>query len=118
MLKRIPAPDPRDIISRFRTTYRNYSALADPAESASHLDVESLPEAARRLLETYRSEHPDEHVEVLKHMRVVNSEPGIVVDDGSPLPETRDLLTLSQTVTLATDECVEVVTDVFVASRT
>lgn len=118
MPKRSPAPDPRDVVSRFRTTYRNYSTAAAERETAAPPTLEAMPEAVRRAFERYREEHADEQLELVKHLRLVNGEPERVVDDGSPLPAGPELLTLSETVTLATDERLEVVTDVFVVRRT
>jgi hypothetical protein len=126
---RPPAPDPGELLSRFRATYRNYSALrqapdalpegavvASPTEQP--LGEEQLPDALRDLLETYRREHPKERVTLLKYIRFVNGTPETIVEDESGLPPDDELITLSQTVTLNTRDVVEVVTDLFVGRRT
>lgn len=118
MSRRVAAPDPRDVVSRFRTTYRNYAAAAARREGAAAPDESQLPEAARQALERYRREHADERLELVKHLHLVNGEPESVLDDESPLPAAPELLTLSETVTLATEERLDVVTDVFVLRRT
>jgi hypothetical protein len=123
-----PAPDPVDLLNRFRASYRNYHTLVANADEpspdivvetpASHPFGEGqLPEGIRRLVETYRVDHPDEKIELLKYMRLVNGAPELVVEDDLDLPPTEELVTLSQTVTLNTSECVHVVTDLFVARR-
>ncbi len=118
MSKRFPAPDPHDVVSSFRTTYRNYSCADVRREPALSLTEEALPDGARRALARYREEHGDEHLELVKQLRIVNGEPELVVEDDSPLPAVPELLTVSETVTLSTDEHLEVVTDVFVVRRT
>jgi hypothetical protein len=123
-----PAPDPVDLLNRFRASYRNYHTLvASTDEPSPDIAVETpashpfgegqLPEGVRRLVETYRVDHPDEKIELLKYMRLVNGAPELVVEDDLDLPPTEELVTLSQTVTLNTSECVHVVTDLFVARR-
>jgi len=123
-----PAPDPVDLLNRFRASYRNYHTLvASTDEPSPDIAVETpashpfgegqLPEGIRRLVETYRVDHPDEKIELLKYMRLVNGAPELVVEDDLDLPPTEELVTLSQTVTLNTIECVHVVTDLFVARR-
>jgi hypothetical protein len=123
-----PAPDPVDLLNRFRASYRNYHTLvASTDEPSPDIAVETpashpfgegqLPEGIRRLVETYRVDHPDEKIELLKYMRLVNGAPELVVEDDLDLPPTEELVTLSQTVTLNTSECVHVVTDLFVARR-
>jgi hypothetical protein len=54
---------------------------------------------------------------LVKHLRVVDGTPELVVDDGSELPPDEELVTLSETVTLNTAERVRVVTDIYVARR-
>ena len=130
MLNPPPAPDPVDLLNRFRASYRNYHTLVANANAdepwpgisvetpASHPFGEGqVPEGVRRLVETYRVDHPDEKIELLKYMRLVNGAPELVVEDDLDLPPTEELVTLSQTVTLNTSECVHVVTDLFVARR-
>ena len=128
MLNPPPAPDPVDLLNRFRASYRNYHTLvASTDEPSPDIAVETpashpfgegqLPEGIRRLVETYRVDHPDEKIELLKYMRLVNGTPEFVVEDDLDLPPTEELVTLSQTVTLNTSECVHVVTDLFVARR-
>ncbi len=128
MLNPPPAPDPVDLLNRFRASYRNYHTLvASTDEPSPDIAVETpashpfgegqLPEGIRRLVETYRVDHPDEKIELLKYMRLVNGAPELVVEDDLDLPPTEELVTLSQTVTLNTSECVHVVTDLFVARR-
>jgi hypothetical protein len=123
-----PAPDPVDLLLRFRAGYRNYHTLVANADelpkdvvvetpATRPLDEQELPEALRRLLEDYRKEHPDEKLELLKYMRLVNGAPELVVEDDLDLPPPEELMTLSQTVTLNTSETVHVVTDIFVARR-
>ena len=122
------APDPLDLLSRFRATYRNFFALsATSVEVPEGVVVETpatreltesdLPEGVRQLLETYREAHPDEKIVLLKYMRLVNGEPEVVVEDESGLPPVDELVTLSQTVTLNTSDRVEVITDLFVARK-
>lgn len=123
-----PAPDPVDLLNRFRASYRNYHTLLANADTppmdvvvetpAAHpLDETELPEGIRRLLQTYREDHPDEKLELLKYMRLVNGAPELVLEDDLDLPPSEELVTLSQTVTLNTSERVHVVTDLFVARR-
>jgi hypothetical protein len=81
-----PAPDPVDLLNRFRASYRNYHTLvASTDEPSPDIAVETpashpfgegqLPEGIRRLVETYRVDHPDEKIELLKYMRLVNGAP-------------------------------------------
>jgi hypothetical protein len=123
-----PAPDPAELLLRFRSTYRNVHTLSEGTDApAAGVTVETpaahplgegdLPEGIRRLLERYRKEHPDEKLELLKYMRVINGAPELVVEDELDLPPAEELMTLSQTVTLNTSEQVHVITDLFVARR-
>jgi hypothetical protein len=123
-----PAPDPAELLLRFRSTYRNFHSLSEQTGTqatgvtietpAAHpLSEDGLPEGIRRLLERYRKEHPAEKLELLKYMRVVNGAPELVVEDELDLPPAEELMTLSQTVTLNTSEQVHVITDLFVARR-
>ena len=128
MLNPPPAPDPVDLLSRFRASYRNYRTLFANTDArpdgvvletpATHpLTADQLPESLRRLLETYRADHPGEKLELLKYMRLLNGAPELVVEDDLDLPPSAELVTLSQTVTLNSSERVHVVTDLFVARR-
>jgi hypothetical protein len=123
-----PAPDPVDLLSRFRASYRNYHTLVATSDEppkdvvvetpAAHpLSEEELPESLRALLQAYREEHPQEKGELLKYMRLVNGAPQHVIEDDRDLPPLEELMTLSQTVTLNTSERVHVITDLFVARR-
>jgi hypothetical protein len=126
--KRGLAPDPHDLLSRFRATYRNYFALSTtPSALPEGVAVETpatreltesdLPEGVQHLLETYRDAHPDERIVLLKYMRLVNGKPEVLVEDESGLPPVEELVTLSQTVTLNTSDRVDVITDLFVARK-
>lgn len=123
----IPPADPRELLSRFRATYRTFAARPGPTDelpegalktpAQAPLDEETLPAGARRLLEAYRGEHPDERPVLLKHLRLVDGVPELVVDDEEPLPPDDELLTVSETVTYVTQDRAHVVTDLFVARR-
>ena len=119
------APDPRDLLSRFRATYRNYFALSTTPAAVPEgvvletpvtreLTEDDLPEGVRGL----REAHPDERIVLLKYMRLVNGTPEVIVEDESGLPPVEELVTLSQTVTLNTCDRVDVITDLFVARKT
>jgi hypothetical protein len=122
-----PTPEPRDLISRFRGSYRNYwrlwtatsvpegTVLQTPAEEK--LDESRLPADLRGLLEGYRRDHPDERLVIVKYMRVVNGLPEVVIEDESDLPSDDELLTMSETLTLNTRDHVSVITETFVARR-
>ncbi|MDX6400573.1 MAG: hypothetical protein QOF27_1179 [Gaiellaceae bacterium] len=123
------APDPRDLLSRFRATYRNYFALSTTPEAVPEgvvletpatreLSESDLPEGVRRLLEAYREAHREERIVLVKYMRLVDGTPEVVVEDESGLPPVEELVTLSQTVTLNTSDRVDVITDLFVARKT
>lgn len=121
------APDPRELLVRFRTTYRDYlvvrragrlpEGVAVKMLEEQPLDDVELPESLRRQLEELRKEEPDVRYVLVKHLRVVDGTPELVVDDESDLPPDDELVTLSETVTLNTAERVRVVTDIYVARR-
>jgi hypothetical protein len=120
--KRPSAPDPAELLARFRASYSTLRVQgAPPAEPQAPIArrprLADLPTAVRRLLDDFREEHPDEQPLLIKHLRVVDGEPAVVVDDGTELPPEDELLTLSQTVTLNSGDRVQVVTDLFVARR-
>lgn len=124
MDERAGAPDPAELLARFRRSYRNYRqlwtapghapegvTLATPEERP--LKIGELPEGIRRLLDA----ESRKRLTLVKHLRVVDGEPDLLVEDGSDLPPDEELVTLSQTVTLNSAEQVRIVTDIFVARR-
>ncbi len=121
-----PPFDPRDFIRRFRASYINLyklwttvekpppgTRLETPAKSPIH--KEDLPAAVRQLLEEFQKKNPKRELEFFKHMRTVNGQPVLVIEDAADLPEEDQLLTVSQTVTLNTSESVQIITDLFIA---
>ena len=76
----------------------------------------NLPLELRSLLADYRSHHPKATVTLLKYQRLENGKAISIVEDEAGLPEEDKLLSLSQTVTLASSTEVRVVTDMLVAS--
>ena len=121
------APEPRELLARFRTSYRDYLVVRRAGrlpEGVSlqplveqPLDELELPESIRHQLEELRADEPDARFVLVKHLRVVDGTPELVIDDESELPADEDLLTLSETVTLNTIDRVRVVTDIYVARR-
>lgn len=118
------APDPAELLTRFRRSYRNYPRLwaatgevppgtkvVTPEEAG--LEPDSLPADLRRLLETEQAGKLD----LVKHLRIVDNEPQLVVDDDSDLPPDEELVTVSQTLTLNSADRVRVVTDIYVLRR-
>jgi hypothetical protein len=116
----------RELIRRFRATYRNLyrlwrGAASRPASAALHtpqerpLTVSELPDQVRRLVAEHQKQHPDRRLTFIKHLRTENGKPVLVVEDDSDLPLENAILTTSQTVTLNTAETLRVITDVFVA---
>jgi hypothetical protein len=120
-------PSPRDLLSNFRRNYVNLHdlwkvpgkkvpdgvRLRSPKEAA--INEGSLPDGMRVLLREYRKSHPGAKMTVLKYMRVVNGKPETVVEDEQGLPSDEEFVSLSQTVTLNTNDYVRVVTEIVVA---
>jgi hypothetical protein len=118
--------EPRELIRRFRASYQNLSrrwrgAGGLPPGVTLHTPQErpltevELPEPVRRLVAEHREQRPGRRLTFVKHLRTVNGEPVLVVEDDSDLPPEDAILTASQTVTLNTADSLHVVTDVFVA---
>lgn len=78
------------------------------------LDERALPEAVRALVDEYRAAHPGRPIRWEKHMRTVDGQPVVVVDDGQELPADDDFVSVSFTATLAAADAARVVTDVVV----
>jgi hypothetical protein len=118
-------PEALELIRRFRASYRNLYRLwrgsGPPAGVTLHTPQErpltdaELPDPLQRLVAEHREQYPKHRLTFIKHLRTVNGEPVIVVEDDRDLPPEEALLTASQTVTLNTGEALHVVTDVFVA---
>lgn len=118
--------EPRELIRRFRASYQNFyrrwrGAGGRPPGVTLHTPQErplteaELPDRVRRLVAEYRGKHPGRRLTFVKHLRTVDREPVLVVEDESDLPPEDAILTASQTVTLNTADSLHVVTDVFVA---
>jgi hypothetical protein len=118
--------EPRELIRRFCASYQNLYrrwrgaggrpqgvTLQTPQERP--LTEADLPERVRRLVAEYRGQHPGRRLTFVKHLRTVDGEPVLVVEDDSDLPAEDVILTASQTVTLNSADSLHVVTDVFVA---
>ena len=121
------APDPRELLARFRASYRDYVVIRRAGRLPEGVEVKTLeeqpleelelPGSLRRQVDELRDEDPEARYVLVKHLRVVDGTPELVVDDGSELPPDEELVTLSETVTLNTAERVRVVTDIYVARR-
>lgn len=119
--------DPRELVRQFRKTYINAHSLRKSAPTAlSGTDLKTpkekpiteanLPQELRSLLADYRKSHPGAKVTLLKYQRIENGKPISIVEDEAGLPDEEKLLSLSQTVTLASSKEVRVITEMVVAS--
>ena len=119
--------EPRELIRQFRDTYVNAQTLRKRVPTAlPGTDIKTpkekpikeadLPQELRSLLAEYRSSHPKTKVTLLKYQRIANGKPVTIVEDEAGLPDEDNLLSLSQTVTLASSTEVRVITDMLVAS--
>lgn len=116
------ALDPREVVRRFRETHACWHiremlpdgvTVRTPREEP--IDEASLPAPLRAELRAYARAHPHHAITFLKHVRTVNGRPERIIEDAGDLPGEAQLLILSQTVTLADQNSVRVVTDLFVA---
>ena|SRR5688500_1111757 len=116
----------RELIRRFRASYQNLYRLwrstgGQPDGVALHtpeerpLSVADLPDRVRKLVAEYQQAQPERRLTFVKHLRTVNGEPVLVIEDDADLPPENAILTASQTVTLNTADTIRVITDVFVA---
>jgi hypothetical protein len=119
---------PADFIRVFRHNYVNLyrrwnqtksipegTSLHTPREEP--IREEDLPDGLRTKLQAFRGIFPNKKIELLKYMRLVNGKPVVVIEDESDLPEEEHLLVLSQTLTLNTNDTVDITTDILVARR-
>jgi hypothetical protein len=120
-----PPADPRHFVREFRANFVNLYNLwtgVEPLPSGVDLKtpaqrplaVGDIPEGARSLLAEYTRRRRGYRVELIKYLRAVDGEPVEVVEDERDLPEEDELITLSQTSTLATATQLRVVTEVLV----
>ena len=119
--------EPREMVRQFRKTYVSAHALRKNAPTAlSGTDIKTpkekpikeadLPQELRSLLADYRKSHPGAKVALLKYQRIENGKPVSIVEDEAGFPDEDNLLSLSQTVTLASSTEVRVITEMVVAS--
>lgn|SRR5215469_4475901 len=118
--------DPRGLVQQFRKNYVNLFNLwtkgTRPAPQGLQLHrlaerpirESEISEGLKQLLADYRAAHPDEEISLVKHMRIVNGTPELVVEDESDLPADQEFLSFSQTLTLNTVESSQVITELFI----
>jgi hypothetical protein len=121
-----PSNDPRSLLRTFRANYINFFQLWRATGSRPvgaeiytpderRIEEEELPQAVRAVVARWRETHSKQTLEFVKHMRTVNGDPVLVIEDERGLPPEGTLLTTSQTVTLNSDDQLYVVTDLYVA---
>ena len=121
-----PPSDPREIIRTFRGSYVNFHRLwratgrlppgvemYSPAERP--IVDDELPPELQTVIGEYRKRHPEREIEYLKFMRTVDGHATLIIEDERDLPGEDELLTISQTVTVAAHNHVRVVSDLLVA---
>ena len=121
--------DPRQFLQQFRRNYVNLYNLWSRATRTApeglqlHRPAErpiresEIPGALKRLVDSYLSAHPGAKLALVKHMRVVNGTPELVIEDESELPPDEEFISFSQTLTLNTADSSEVITELFVGRR-
>jgi hypothetical protein len=121
MPRSTPAEQPIEVVRRFLATYTNYRrswnrpAGSPTVVAVDALDVERLPQQIREQADRYRQRHPDETLEFVQHMRVVNGDPVLVAERDDAVPDESSLVTFGVAVTVASEDELDVVVDVVIA---
>jgi len=119
--------EPREVVRQFRNTYVNAHAVRKNTPTAlpgtdiktlkeKPIKESDLPQELRSMLADYRSKNPKSKLTLVKYQRIANGKPVTIVEDETGLPDEDKLLSLSQTVTLASSTEVTVITEMVVAS--
>lgn len=121
-------PEPILFIRKLQQNYINYyklqAATGRPVEGVTvrhpkekPILVKELPPGIRLQLQEYKDSHPEQEITLVKFMRTVNGKPELIIEDESDLPSETQILTISQTITVNTDELIKVITDLLIARR-
>ena len=122
------SPEPVLFIRKLQQNYINYYKLqvatGQPVEGVTvyhpkekPILVKQLPPGIRAQLQEYKDTHPEQKITLVKYMRTVNGKPELLIEDESDLPSESQILSISQTITVNTDELIRVITDLLIARR-
>ena len=122
------SPEPILFIRKLQQNYINYyklqAATGQPVEGVTvyrpkekPILVKQLPPGIRAQLQEYKDSHPEQEITLVKFMRTVNGKPELLIEDESDLPSESQILSISQTITVNTDELIRVITDLLIARR-
>lgn len=128
MDQRESSPEPILFIRRLQQNYINFyklqAATGQPVEGVTvhhpkekPILVKELPPGIRAQLQEYKDSHPEQDITLVKFMRTVNGKPELIIEDESDLPSEPQILTISQTIAVNTDELIKVITDLLIARR-
>jgi len=123
------SPEPILFIRKLQQNYINYyklqAATGQPVEGVTvyhpkekPILVKQLPPGIRAQLQEYKDNYPEQEIRLVKFMRSVNGKPELLIEDESDLPSESQILSISQTITVNTDELIRVITDLLIARRT
>ena len=123
------SPEPVLFIRKLQQNYINYyklqAATGQPVEGVTvyhpkekPILVKQLPPGIRAQLQEYKDNYPEQEIRLVKFMRSVNGKPELLIEDESDLPSESQILSISQTITVNTDELIRVITDLLIARRT
>jgi len=123
------SPEPVLFIRKLQQNYINYYKLqvatGRPVEGVTvyhpkekPILVKQLPPGIRAQLQEYKDNYPEQEIRLVKFMRSVNGKPELLIEDESDLPSESQILSISQTITVNTDELIRVITDLLIARRT
>jgi hypothetical protein len=115
----------RKLQQNYINFYKLQAAIGHPVEGVTVYNpkekpilVKQLPPGIRAQLQEYKKSHPKQEITLVKFMRTVNGKPELLIEDESDLPSESQILSISQTITVNTDELIKVVTDLLIARRT
>jgi hypothetical protein len=128
MEQKASSPEPILFIRKLQQNYVNFyklqAATGQPVEGVAVYSpkekpilVKELPPGIRAQLQEYKESHPEQVITLLKYMRTVNGKPTLIIEDETDLPSEGQILSISQTITVNTDELIKVITDLLIARR-
>jgi hypothetical protein len=128
MEQKASSPEPILFIRKLQQNYVNFyklqAATGQPVEGVTVYSlkekpilVKELPPGIRAQLQEYKESHPEQVITLLKYMRTVNGKPTLIIEDETDLPSEGQILSISQTITVNTDELIKVITDLLIARR-